>query len=702
VFASEGPCLSDGGEPVRVVRFGSIKYLASNQLIALMSASEIEQLRQTIRHHDRQYYVESNPEITDVEYDRLMNRLKKLEADNPDLVTPDSPTQRISDQPVPHLEHFEHSVPMLSIDNAFSIEELINFGTKIEDDFDEPVEWIVELKIDGVAATLIYEHGVLKRALTRGNGTVGDDITHNVRTINDVPLRLNTESPPPLLEVRGEVYMTNDELVRLNERQVAAGEAEYKNTRNVAAGAIRLLDPKVCASRNLKMFCHGNGLCEGLKSADHMEFLNEIGSYGLPATPRVEKFAGIKAAAAHCETVVETLHELDFEVDGLVVKLNRFDHRDELGARSKSPRWAIAYKWERYEAVTRLNSITVQIGKTGAITPVANLEPVELAGTTVSRASLHNAEEIERKDIRVGDTVVVEKAGKIIPHIVRVEKHLRNEGTPVYEFPKACPDCETTLVKDEGGVYIRCPSFECPAQLKERVRYFATRDAMDIEGLGDKLVDQLVSNGLITNYGDLYRLTFEKVSQLERMGKISSEKLIAAIDQSKSRGLARLLNALSIRHVGITVARVLANRFGTMDALRAANLETLAETDEVGDIIAASVHEFLSSASGAHIVDDLLMLGLKMDVDQEAARVVGDTLEGKTLVVTGKLSQYTRGEIKALILQHGGKAGSSISSKTDYLVAGEKAGSKLTKAESLGVQVLTEAQFQQLIEGDSP
>ncbi len=667
-----------------------------------MSASEIDQLRQTIRLHDRKYYVEAKPEISDRQYDQLMNRLKELETANPQLVTSDSPTQRISDQPVPHLEHFEHSVPMLSIDNAFSIEELIGFGAKIEAEFAEPVEWVVELKIDGVAATLIYEHGVLTRALTRGNGKVGDDITHNVRTINDVPLRLNSDSPPPLLEVRGEVYMTNDELVRLNERQVAAGEAEYKNTRNVAAGAIRLLDPKICASRNLKMFCHGTGLCEGLRSSDHMAFLHEIGGYGLPATPRVEKFSGIKAAADHCESVVETLHELDFEVDGLVVKLNRFDQRDELGARSKSPRWAIAYKWEKYEAVTRLNSITVQIGKTGAITPVANLEPVELAGTTVSRASLHNAEEIERKDIRVGDTVVVEKAGKIIPHIIRVEKHLRDKGkTPAYDFPTSCPECETALVKDEGGVYIRCPNFECPAQLKERIRYFATRNAMDIEGLGDKLVDQLVSNRLVATYGDLYRLTFEKVSQLERMGTVSSEKLLAAIEQSKSRGLARLLNALSIRHVGNTVARVLANKFGTMDALRAASLETLADTDEVGDIIAASVYEFLRSRSGAQIVDDLMMLGVDMEDDHDATAVVSNVLQGKTLVVTGKLVEFTRDEIKALIMQHGGKAGSSVSSKTDYLVAGEKAGSKLTKAESLGVQVLTESQFRALLDGKS-
>ena len=405
-----------------------------------MSASEIESLRAEIRQHDHRYYVAAAPTISDREYDRLMNRLKELEAADPSLVAADSPTQRIGDQPVPHLDSFEHQVPMLSIDNSFSVEELISFGSKIEAEFEQPLEWVVELKIDGVAATLIYEDGQLTRALTRGNGKIGDDITHNVRTIKDVPLRLNTETPPKLLEVRGEVYMTNDELVRLNQRQIAAGEAEYKNTRNVTAGTIRLLDPQIAASRNLRMFCHGTGLCEGLQSTDHMTFLEEIGRYGLPPTPKVKKFTGINAAAKHCLAVVETLHELDFEVDGLVVKLNRFEHRDELGTRSKSPRWVIAYKWERYEATTRLNEIAVQIGKTGAITPVANLEPVELAGTTVSRASLHNAEEIERKDIRVGDVVLVEKAGKIIPHIVRVEKHLRQgDGPAEYQFPNHLP-----------------------------------------------------------------------------------------------------------------------------------------------------------------------------------------------------------------------------------------------------------------------
>ena len=659
--------------------------------------SKISKLRDEIRRHDKLYYVDAQPEITDLQYDKLINELKELEAANPELVTPDSPTQRIGDQPVPYLEQVEHSVPMLSIDNSYSIEELLDFGKKTEAQFDGEVEWVVELKIDGVAATLIYEDGLLVRALTRGDGKRGDDITHNVRTIADVPLKLHTDKPPRILEVRGEVYMTNSELVRQNEKQVAAGQPEYKNTRNFTAGSIRLQDPRICASRNLRMFCHGTGVCEGLTSTNHIDFLAEIGEFGLPPTPRVAAFPSIEATAKHCNELIETLHDLDFEVDGLVIKLNRFDQREELGARSKSPRWLIAYKWEKYEAITKLNSIEIQVGKTGALTPVANLEPVELAETTVSRASLHNAEEIERKDIRVGDTVVVEKAGKIIPHIVRVEKHLRKENLPKFQFPTSCPECGSEVKKDDGGVYIRCVNYECPAQVRERIRYFATRNAMDIEGLGDKIVKQLVNSGLVKGYGDLYRLTVEAVSKLERMGKSSSTNLINAIDASRQQGLTRLLNALSIRHVGQTVARVLATHYGNIEGIRKASVEELANIDEVGGIIAQSVYDFVQSDYGQATLDDLLSLGVNMTEDVSASQTVGDQLSGKTIVVTGTLSKYTRDEIKDLIRQHGGKAGSSVSSKTDLLVAGEKAGSKKTKAESLGVPVITEDDFEKLI-----
>ena len=659
---------------------------------------KIEELRREIRQHDRKYYVEAAAEISDLEYDRLLKQLTQWEQENPGLVSPDSPTQRVGDSAVPYLDQVEHTVPMLSIDNTYSLEELVEFGQKTEEALGGPAEWVVELKIDGVAATLIYEDGLLVRALTRGNGRVGDDITHNIRTVADVPLRLSTDSPPARLEVRGEIYMTNQELVQLNERQEQADQPPFMNTRNVTAGSIRLLDPRICASRNLRLFCHGTGYCEGLRSNNHLDFLKEIGSYGLPPTPDVKGANSIKKTAVYCEQLIEWVPELDFEVDGLVIKLNRFDQREQLGSRSKSPRWLIAYKWEKYEAITQLNSIEVQVGKTGAVTPVANLEPVELAGTIVSRASLHNADEIARKDIRVGDTVVVEKAGKIIPHIVRVEKHERKtDALPQYEFPVDCPECGSALVKDEGGVYIRCTNLQCPAQVKERIRYFATRNAMDIEGLGDKLVDQLVAHSLVGQYGDLYRLTAEQLMALERMGKKSSENLVQAIESSKSRGLARLLNGLSMRHVGITVARVLAEHFGNLEKLRKASKEELAEVDEVGEIIAVSVYDYLQSDFGRETVDDLVALGLKVDQETSETESLGDQLRGKTFVVTGTLSRYTRDEIKQLILQHGGKTSSSISGKTDYLIAGEKAGSKKAKAESLGVAILDEQDFHDLL-----
>lgn len=659
---------------------------------------EINRLREEIRRHDYKYFVEAAPEISDLEYDRLVARLKKLEAEHPELVTPDSPTQRVGEQPVSELAQVEHRVPMLSIDNTYSLEELREFAGRVTKRLpDEPIEWVVELKIDGVAVSLVYEQGVLVRGATRGNGRVGDDITHNLRTIGDVPLHLRGKHVPPLLEVRGEVYMTNSDLVRLNEEQKKRGEPPFANTRNVTAGSIRLLDPRVCARRHLRFFCHSAGDVEGLKADNHMAFLAEMRSYGLPSTPLVECFPDFDAAAAHCETLVERLHELDFEIDGLVLKVNSFEQRQRLGTTSKAPRWVIAYKFEKYEATTQLEGIRVQVGKTGAITPVADLKPVELAGTVVSRASLHNADEIDRKDVRVGDVVVVEKAGKIIPHIVRVEKHLRKGHLEKFHFPKHCPECHASLVKDEGGVYIRCPNPHCPAQLKERLRYFAGRNAMDIEGLGDKLVDQLVADGLVRSYGDLYRLTLEKLVDLERMGQKSSEKLLEGIEASKHRGLARLLNALAIRHVGTRLANVLAEHFSSMEKLMAADVEELSAVNEVGPIIAKSVYDYLHGKYGRETIDELKSAGVKMTSDHKAPRATHGPLAGKTLVVTGTLARYGRDDIEELITRLGGHAASSVSKKTDYVVAGEKAGSKLDKARALGVKVLSEDEFDALV-----
>jgi len=666
-------------------------------------AQEIERLRDEIRDHDRKYYVEAQPEISDLEYDRLLQRLKALEVAHPELITPDSPTQRIGDQPVAELNQVRHRVPMLSIENTYSTDELREFGRRTSRLLDgEPIEWVVELKVDGAAVAIVYEDGVLARAMTRGNGVVGDDITHNVRTIGDVPLRLAGADVPPVLEVRGEVYMTNSDLVALNEQQRAAGLAPYANTRNLAAGAMRMLDPRLCAERRLRVFCHGVGYCEGIRSTQHMDFLGEIGRYGLPPTPMVQCFASFEAAVEHCDRLVEELHELDFEVDGLVLKVNDFAQRQRLGATSKSPRWVVAYKWEKWEATTRLLAINVQVGKTGAITPVAELEPVQLAGTTVSRASLHNAEEIQRKDIRQGDVVVVEKAGKIIPHIVRVEKHERTADLPAYGFPTACPACGTGLVKDEGGVYIRCPNVACPAQLKERLRFYAARNSMDVEGLGDKLVDQLVEKGFVRTYADLYRLTAEQLVGLERMGKKSSENLLAGVAASKDRGLARLLAALSIRHVGARVAAVLAENFRDMSELEQADVGRLSQINEIGEIIAQSVYDFLHSDHGRQVVEELRAVGVNMNsLTQPDSQAGPKLLAGKTLVVTGTLTKYSRDEIESLIQQLGGRAASSVSKKTDYVVAGDKAGSKLDKAKQLGVPVLDEAQFERLVEGET-
>ncbi|MGD9646402.1 MAG: NAD-dependent DNA ligase LigA [Pirellulales bacterium] len=665
-------------------------------------ARRIEKLRDQIRHHNRKYYVEAAPEISDLEYDRLLAELKSLEAKHPELVTSDSPTQRVGEEPVEGLEPVEHRVPMLSIENTYDLDELRAFGRRVDKLLpDEPVAWVVELKIDGAAAAILFEQGRLIRAASRGNGQVGDDITHNVRTLEDVPLVLLGKHVPPVLEVRGEVYLTNSELVRINEQQAARGEDPFANSRNLAASSIRLLDPRLCAERHLRFFCHGVGYVDGLAAKTHMEFLHAVAEWGLVPTPHAECFADLDAAIAHCEQLIERLHELDFEIDGLVLKVNDFAQRARLGNTSKSPRWAVAYKFEKYEAVTRLEGIRVQVGKTGAITPVADLAPVELAGTVVRRASLHNADELERKDVRPGDVVVVEKAGKVIPHVVRVEKHLREGELAKFDFPTKCPVCGTPVVKDEGGVYIRCPNPQCPAQIKERIRYFATRNAMDIEGLGDKLVEQLVDDGLVQKYGDLYRLTVDQLTKLERMGQRSSQNLIEGIEASKSRGLARLLNALSIRHVGTRVATVLADNFASMDKLREADVDELSEINEIGPIIAQSVYDFVHSEYGQQIVDDLAALGVNMESPRaKSAAVEGapaGALAGKTLVVTGTLPRRSRDDIEELITQLGGRPASSVSKKTDYVVAGEKAGTKLEKARKLGVPVISEDEFDALI-----
>ena len=682
------------------------------------SASErVDELRVEIRRLDHLYYVEAAPEVSDLVYDKLLEELKQLEEQNPELQSPDSPTQRVGDAPVDHLVQVPHTVPMLSIDNTYSREELKDYFERTEKLLGgESIEWVMEYKIDGVAASVRYEKGVMTLALTRGNGTVGDDITHNIRTVRDLPLRTTGEEAPQVLEVRGEVYMTNADLADLNLRQIEAGSEPYKNTRNVTAGTIRLLDPSIAATRNLRFFCHGVGETEGLSAKNHMQFLEEVGKLGIPPTPAVQLFKSSEDALTTVAKLEEDMPDLPFEVDGIVFKVNDFQQRDRLGMRSKSPRWLIAYKFEKYEAITKLESITVQVGKTGAITPVANLVPVDIADTTVSRASLHNADEIERLDVREGDVVVVEKAGKIIPKVVRVEKHERKSELPKWEFPTRCPECGTELVRDEGGVYIRCPSPACPAQLRQRLIYFGSRPGMDIDGLGEEVVDLLLGRGVVASYADLYRLQVDQIADLNwlkqrkgkdgqmidvQVGRRNALNLVDGIDASRKRGLARVLSSISIRHVGPRVAQLITREYPTIEKLKSASVEDLAAIHEIGDAIAASVYEFCHSDYGIRTFDELAEVGVELFDPETDQSDEASPFAGKTIVVTGTLQHFKRDEIKGLIEKLGGRAAGSVSKKTDFVVAGEKAGSKLTKAKELGVAVMDEEEFRELVQSSS-
>jgi len=661
---------------------------------------EIEQLREEVERHNRLYFVDARPEITDLEFDRLKKRLEDLERAHPEYDSPDSPTKKVGGEPIEGFVSVPHRVRMLSIDNVYDEEELIEFDTRIRKLVGgEPVEYTAEYKIDGVAISLIYENGHLHQALTRGDGSVGDDITSNARTVGGVPLRLHTKRPPAILEIRGEAYISNTDFAHLRAEQEKQGEEPFANPRNTAAGALKLLDPKLCAARRLRFLAHGSGYLEGLDVHTHCEFLEAIRGMGIPVTPRVHPLKNIEEARDHARKLAEDVHELDFEVDGIVVKVNSYEQRARMGQTSKSPRWVIAYKWEKYEGTTRIEQIEVQVGKTGTLTPVAHLQPVEIAGTTVSRASLHNRDEIERLGVKVGDWVVVEKAGKIIPHVLRVEEHRRDGTQRAFHFPRRCPECKSDVVQDEGGVYIRCPNPDCPAQLRESLRFFASRSAMDIEGLGVKLVEQLVDSGLVESLPDIYRLSErrDELLQLERMGEKSVDNLLEGIEASKSRPLWRLITGLNIRHVGTRNAQVLADQFGTLDAIMEQSEEALAEVDEIGPVIARSVHSFFASQAGRRIVDRLRGHGLNFGSPVARRPAKEGKLAGKTVVVTGTLVRFTRDEIKELIHEEGGTAAGSVSKNTDFVVAGEKAGSKLTKARELGVSVLSEDEFLKLL-----
>ncbi|MBL8813546.1 MAG: NAD-dependent DNA ligase LigA [Planctomycetaceae bacterium] len=664
-------------------------------------AKEIERLRSELERHNRLYYVDAKPEVTDREYDALMSQLIRLETEHPEFASDDSPSRKVGGEPITGFEQVTHRVPMLSIENAFEEQELVDWDAGLRKSLGrETLDYSIEYKIDGVAISLTWENGSLVRAATRGNGAVGDDVTNNARVISGIPLRLSSKKPPKSLEVRGEVLILNEDFAAFQAEQIRQGEEPFKNPRNAAAGALKLLDPRLTRERSLRFLAHGVGYVEGIAWKSYADFLESIRDLGIPTTPDVSRAKGFDQLMIVCSDMIAKVPSLPFEVDGLVIKLNDLASRDELGTTSKSPRWVRAYKWERYEAETRVNAITIQVGKTGAMTPVAELEPVEIAGTTVSRASLHNRDELDRLGVRIGDTVVVEKAGKIIPHILRVNESARTGQETPYQFPTQCPECQTEVVKDEGGVYVRCPNPACPAQLRETLIFFASRPAMNIDGLGEKLVEQLLAAKLVDGIPSLYRLKDRRseLATLERLGEKSIEKLLSGIEASKQQPLWRLLTGINIRHVGQTNARTLESAFGTMEEIAAQTEESLAKVDEIGSVIAASVARFFGSEYGRNLVQELKELGLNLGQPIDRSKAVeGGVLEGKTLVVTGTMVRFKREEIEQLIRNHGGKASGSVSKKTDYVVAGEAAGSKLAKAQELGVKVLTEDEFLTLL-----
>jgi DNA ligase (NAD+) len=663
-------------------------------------ARRVEELRRQIDHHNYLYYVEAAPEISDREFDKLLEELKALEKAHPELITPDSPTQRVGGQPIDSFKAVTHRVSMLSIDNSYNPDELREFDRRVRKIIvGETVNYVVELKIDGVAISLAYENGSFTVGATRGDGERGDDVTHNLRTIPEIPLRLKTSSPPALFEVRGEVYMTREELARINRDRLSKNLEPFANPRNSTAGTLKMLDPRICAERHLRLFAYGSGVIDGVDPATHRELLNLLKKFGFPVNPHIKAFDTIEGVIEYCNSWETKRQDLPYETDGMVIKVDDFAQREILGYTSKFPRWAMAYKFAAEQALTKLHSIEVQVGRTGTLTPVAHLEPVKLAGTTVSRASLHNADEIARKDIRIGDMVVVEKAGEIIPYVIRSEPGARTGEEKTFRFPQKCPVCGGVVKRDEGSAFYRCTNPSCPAQLKERLLFFGHRNGMRIEGLGGALVDQLVESGLVKSLPDLYRLTQEQLLSLERFGKKSADNLLKQIEASKERGLAKVLGSLGIRMVGESVAELLANEFGDIEGLMQASADRLSQIEGIGPERAESIHQFFHSEAGKKIVEDLQAVGVKLThgVKSKSKHTGGADLSGVTFVVTGTLENYGRQDIEDLIKELGGKVTSSVSKNTDFVVAGDKAGSKLEKAQQLGVKVLSEKEFGKFI-----
>jgi len=657
-------------------------------------------LRDTINQHNHAYYVLDDPQLPDKEYDKLVRALEALEAQHPELVSPDSPTQRVGATPLTTFNSVQHVIPMLSLSNAFDAQEVADFEQRIEEKLaTTTVEFAVEPKLDGLAISLRYEDGVLVQAATRGDGRSGEDVTQNVRTIAAIPLRLLGDDYPKVLEVRGEIFMSKTGFNALNQQQRTKGEKTFANPRNAAAGSLRQLDAKITAKRPLRFYAYAVGEVTGTPLASHhADMLRGLKKWGIPVTDLLDVVTGSQGCLDYYTKILAQRDHLDFDIDGVVYKVNQLSQQETMGFVSRAPRWAVAHKLPAQEALTTVNSIEIQVGRTGALTPVARLVAVEVGGVTVTNATLHNQDEITRKDIRAGDTVIVRRAGDVIPEVVRSVPEKRPDNAPVFVFPTQCPVCAAPVSQEEGEAVIRCSAgLSCAAQRKQALQHFASRRAMDISGLGEKIIDQVIDKQLVHTPAELYQLTQDQWANLERMGEKSAIKVMKALDKSKQTTLARFLYALGIREVGESTARSLANHFYTLAAIESASLEQLQKVDDVGEIVAKNVHHFFRQSTNQQVIQQLRTLGIHWDEtipkpdDKEV--MVSTRFTDKTVVLTGTLTQLTRDEAKQHLLDMGAKVSSSISKKTDYLIAGDNAGSKLKKAESLGVETLDEQSF---------
>lgn len=666
--------------------------------------AEVESLREQIRHHNYRYHVLDDPEVPDAEYDRLMRSLQALEAQHPELVSPDSPTQRVGDEPIGAFGTVEHTIPMLSLENAFAEEELREFHRRVCDrlereDDGEDIEYAAEPKLDGAAVSLTYEDGVLVRGATRGDGTTGEDITHNVRTIDAVPLRLLGEGYPRVLEVRGEVFMPKAGFEAYNNRAREADEKTFVNPRNAAAGSLRQLDPKLTAQRPLDIYVYSVGLVDGGDIPGyHSEILDQLQEWGFKTCPERAVVKGVSGCLDYYERIGNKRSKLPYEIDGVVYKVNSLADQRELGFVSRAPRWAIAHKFPAQEELTTVSGIEFQVGRTGALTPVARLEPVFVGGVTVSNATLHNIDELHRKDVRVGDTVTVRRAGDVIPEVVGIVKSRRPKNTRRVQLPKKCPVCGSAVAREEGEAVARCTGgLYCAAQRTEALKHFVSRRAMDIEGLGAKLIEQLVAAERVKTPADLFSLTQDELAEMERMGEKSAANLVASIEKSKSTTLSRFLFALGIREVGEATAATLAAHFGKLDAIAAASEEELQGAEDVGPVVASRISAFFGERHNLDVVKELRKSGVVWEESDPQPAASDGALAGKTFVLTGTLSAMTRDDAKREIQARGGKVTGSVSSKTDFLVAGEKAGSKLAKAQKLEIDILDESAFKKIL-----